>query len=387
MSWKQSAWGPAVPDEASSKSTVSVRTDSTVAPLPKTARPPNATQPHASLKSSKRCRLPALVTGNPIVVLSALWAVLFAYFSLTQGHFLTSANIAQVIEENSIIFVVAMAETAVVLMGGIDLSSGGLLSLSGLILVVSNHGVPEWAAIILTVLGAGALGALVNGLPIGLARMNPFVVTLGSSSIFFGLANVFTQGNTYVLNHNSIASTLANTTVAAVPVALIIMALSLLAFYVVLRWTFYGRDIYAVGGNSQAATLAGVRVGTVRVVAYLLVGLSVGLASVLQAGRVASVSPTNGTGLELLAVAAVLLGGTSLAGGKGSVVGTAMAVLFLATVDNGLRISGVSSFWQSIVTGTILILAVGLEQFRSRFASRGGSQTPKASATERNHAS
>lgn len=313
--------------------------------------------------NSDRRRRPRIVFG-PVLGLLGMWAIIFVYFALSQPQFLTGANLKNIVEENSIVFVVAIAETAIVLMGGIDLSSGGLLALTSLILVAGNHGAPEWVAVVLTILGAGVAGLVINGIPVGYFRMNPFVVTLGSATIFRGLANVLTTGNTYILNKTTITSAISGNNVGPVPAAAVVMVVVAVAYYVVLRWTFFGRDLYAIGGNEEAAKLAGIRVRRVKAIAYLSVGLVVGLAAVMEAGRLGSVAPSAGSGLELLAVAAVLLGGTSLSGGRGSVVGTAIAVLFLATIDNGLRISGVSSFWQDVVTGAILILAVGFEQLR-----------------------
>lgn len=305
------------------------------------------------------------VATSTLTGLVTIWIITFAYFSLTQDRFLTGGNLRNMLEENAVVFVVAIAETMIVLMAGIDLSSGGLLALTGLILTMSNHGTPEWLAILLTILGAGLLGGIVNGLPIGRFGMNAFVVTLGSLTIFRGLANVTTNGNTYVLDHAAIATKLSTEDLGPFPFAVVVMAVVFGLFYFLLRWTFFGRDIYAIGGNQEAAALAGVRVTRVKVTAYALLGLVVGLAAVLASGRLSSAAPSSGTGLELLAVAAVLLGGTSLGGGRGSVVGTAIAVLFLATIDNGLRISGVSSFWENVVTGVILIVAVGLAQLRN----------------------
>ena len=333
---------------------------------PGTVAPPAAQQPPASAppRGNRRRRFAAAAMGSPLAALLIIWAIVFVYFAATQEKFLTEGNITNMVQENSIVFVIAIAETMIVLMGGIDLSSGGLLALTGLILTLGNHGSPEWVAILATIAAAAAIGGLINGIPIGIARMNPFVVTLGSLTIFRGLANVTTDGNTYVLSEASIVTQLATGKVASIPVPAFVMLVVFALFFVLLRYTYFGRDIYAIGGNQEAATLAGVRVRRVRVIAYVLLGLVVGLAAVMQAGRLSSVSPTAGQGLELLAVATVLLGGTRLSGGRGGVVGTAAAVLFLATVDNGLRISGVSSFWEDVVTGTVLIVAVGFEQLR-----------------------
>lgn len=326
-----------------------------------------------------RRTLPQRVLSNSLSHLLLVWGATFAYFSVTQPQFLTSGNLSNTLDETALIFVVAIAETIIILMAGIDLSAGSLLALTTLVMVMVNHGTPEWLAILATMGAAGALATLVNGLPIGVARMNPFVVTLGSAAVFRGVANLTTDGNTYVLSHSSISAKLSSGEIGPIPVTAVVMAVVLGLFYFLLRFTYFGRDIYAIGGNEEAAALAGVRVKRIKVISYGIVGVVVGFAAVMQAGRLSSVAPSAGVGLELTAVAAVLLGGTSLVGGRGSVIGTAVAVLFLATVDDGLRVSGVSSWWQGIVTGTILIVAVGFEQFRAWFVATRRTTTTTAS--------
>jgi ribose/xylose/arabinose/galactoside ABC-type transport system permease subunit len=312
-------------------------------------------------------RLVPYARGSQLLPLLVLWLAVIAYFAATEPRFLRAANITSTLEQNSVLFVVALAETVVLLTGAVDLSAGALVALSGLVLALSNDGVPPWVAVLLTVLAGGVLSATLNGLPVGLARMNPFVVTLGTAAIFFGAANVITNGNTEIIEDSALIGAIATGDVGPVPIVLLVLAAVLVAFWSMLRHTYFGRNVYAVGGNPEAATLAGISVARVRIAAFLLLGLAAGLAAVLGAGQLSSVAPNAGVGLELQAIAAVLLGGTSLAGGKGGVIGTAVAVLFLGTVQNGLDISGVSSFWQGIVTGAILVLAVGFDQARQLF--------------------
>jgi len=145
---------------------------------------------------------------------------------------------------------------------------------------------------------------------------------------------------------------------------------ALLIFWALLRFTYFGRDVYAVGGNPEAAALSGISVARVRIAGFGLLGAAGGAAAVLQAGQLSSVAPTAAVGLELTAIAAVLLGGTSLAGGKGGVIGTSVAVLFLGSLSNGLDLGGISSFWQNVVTGFILFTAVGFDQLRGQLLAR-----------------
>lgn len=303
-----------------------------------------------------------------LLPLLVLWAAVIAYFGITEDRFLREANITATLEQNSALFMVAMAETVILLTRAVDLSAGGLLALTGLVLTISNDGVPPWLAVVATIVAGGIISGLLNGLPVGLARMNPFVVTIGTAAIFFGIANVITDGNTKVIDDPALINTLASGKVGPIPVAVLLMAGVLALFWWMLRFTYLGRNVYSVGGNPEAATLAGISVARIRIIAFVLLGLAAGLAAVLDAGQLSSVAPTSGVGLELQAIAAVLLGGTSLMGGKGGVIGTAIAVLFLGTLKNGLDVSGVSAFWQSIVTGAVLVLAVGFDQAREQFS-------------------
>jgi ribose transport system permease protein len=311
----------------------------------------------------------ARLRGSRLLPLLLLWIVVLIWFGATEPRFLREANLTGMLEQYSVLFVVAMAETVILLTRAVDLSVGGLVALCGLTLTLGNHGVPPWLAVVLTIVAGGLLSLLLNGLPIGLARMNPFVVTLGTGAVFLGLANVITEGNTEIVEDPALINALATSKLGPLPVAVLIMLALLAGFWWMLRYTYLGRNVYAVGGNPEASALAGISVARIRIAAFLLLGLTAGVAAILNAGQLSSVAPTAGAGLELQAVAAVLLGGTTLAGGKGGVLGTALAVLFLGTVQNGLDISGVSAFWQGIVTGSVLVLAVGFDEARQRLAT------------------
>lgn len=313
------------------------------------------------------------LTANPYTPLLTLWLVVLVYFVSTQENFLNPANISSMLQQNAVLFVVAMAMTVILISGAVDLSIGGMVALTGLVLPLSNVGVPPWLTIVLALVAGTLLSAIVNGLPTGLAGMSPFVVTLGTAALFTGAANVLTGGKTQIIQDPSLLRFFSSSRLGPIPVAAVLMALLLLAFWLMLRYTYFGRNVYAVGGNAEAARLAGISTPRVRIAAFALLGLTAGIAACLQAGQLSSVAPTAGIGLELQAVAAVLLGGTSLMGGKGSVVGTAIAVLFLGTVKNGLDLSGVSAFWQGIVSGSILVLAVGFDQARQHLSARSAS--------------
>jgi ribose/xylose/arabinose/galactoside ABC-type transport system permease subunit len=252
--------------------------------------------------------------------------------------------------------------TFVVITAGIDLSIVALATLAGMVLGLMFQAGWSWPiAVAASIAVGGALG-LVNGGLIGVAGISFFVVTLGTLSIYQSIALVTTTGETITLYnypHFSPIQSLVNDSIGSIPYVLILYAaLYGIAAYV-LRFTGYGRAIYAVGSNPEAARLTGINVTLVLVSVYTIAGLFGGLAGVIQAGRLAAAAPQVDPTLTLTVVAAVLIGGTSYTGGEGGLIGTALGVLFLGVVQNGLALTGVSAFWQGTVSGVILILAIG----------------------------
>lgn len=289
-----------------------------------------------------------------------------AYFSASEGgKFVSTANLENLFASVSIIWVVSMGMTLVVLTGGIDLSVGAVLALSGLILskLFNGVGVPALLAVVLTVLIGALIGGGVNGLLIGRAGLSFFVVTLGTASLYQGIVSIWSQTKTTYIDSSLIDGIGFGSGLGISTPIWIMIAVFLVAF-VVLRWTYFGRDVYAVGGNIDAARLSGINVTATLVAVYAIVGACAALAGVIQAGRLGASSPIVGADIPLSSAAAVLLGGTSFIGGVGGVTGTAVGVLFIGTLQNGLAIQGVSSFWQQVVTGTILVLAVGVDKIQ-----------------------
>jgi ribose/xylose/arabinose/galactoside ABC-type transport system permease subunit len=288
------------------------------------------------------------------------------YFAASeQGRFLSTANIENLFASVSILWIVAVGMTFVVLTGGIDLSVGAVLALSGLILskLFNGVGVPSLLAVVLTVVVGALLGGGVNGLLIGRARLSFFVVTLGTASLYQGIVSIWSQTKTTYID-SSLVDGIGFGSALGISTPIWIMLGVFLVAFCVLRWTYFGRDVYAVGGNIDAARLSGINTTATLVAAYAIVGASAALAGVVQAGRLGASSPIVGTDIPLSAAAAVLLGGTSFVGGVGGVTGTVVGVLFIGTLQNGLAIKGVSSFWQQVVTGAILIVAVGIDRIQ-----------------------
>lgn len=287
----------------------------------------------------------------------------FVFFSLSQGRFFTSGNIDALLTSASILWMVSIGLTFVMLTGGFDLSLGSLLALSGIALgkFVTGAGLPIWLAIVLTLLFGLLIGAVGNGFLIGRVQLPFLVVTLGTLTLYGGLVNLWSKTQTTQVVSPTLDG-LAFNHAFGVPVPVWIMAgVWLLALYLQ-RSTYFGRDVYAVGGSVEAARLSGVRVSRTLIAVYALAGLLVALAGVIQVARIGAASPLVGGSVIFDAAAAVLLGGTSFAGGIGGVGGTAVGVLFLATLQNGLSVSGVADYWQQIITGVILIVVVTLDR-------------------------
>lgn len=303
--------------------------------------------------------------GSRFLAVLILLVALFGYFSATRSVFLTGDNIANLLTSVSILFMVSIGMTFVMLSGGIDLSAGAFLALTGIILAkITVAGVPIGLAIVLTILAGALLGGFVNGLLIGPLKLSFLVVTLGTFALFSGVVNLWSDTKTIQLS-SGFLDALAFNSFVGIPIPVWIMIGVYLGALYVLRWTFFGRDVYAVGGNADAARLSGVSVSKTLIAVYAIAGLLIAVGGVIQTARVGAASPLVGGSIVFDAAAAVLLGGTSFVGGVGGVTGTAIGVLFLGVLQNGLAVSGVQSFWQQVVTGLILIVTVVLDRARN----------------------
>ena len=300
-----------------------------------------------------------------------LLVAIFVFFGSTQAAFLTGPNLQNLLTGVSILWVVSMGMTFVVLTGGIDLSVGSLLALSGIILskLLNGVGAPSVLAFLLTLAAGAAIGGAVNGVLVGRFRLSFFVVTLGTLSLYQGIVNIWSGTKTTYIT-SSLIDNIGFGKALGIAIPIWVMIGTFVVAFVVLRWTYFGRDVYAVGGNIDAARLSGISVSRTLISVYAIAGFAAALAGVIQAGRLGAASPLVGSDIPLNAAAGVLLGGTSFTGGVGGVTGTAVGVLFIGTLQNGLAIAGVSSFWQQVVTGAILIAAVGIDRLQQNPSGR-----------------
>lgn len=307
-------------------------------------------------------------TGHARTYLGALIAlvILVVVLIATEPTFLTSGNLKNVLVSNSSLFIVAVGMTFVLISSGFDLSIGALMAAGEEALYLLVHaGVPGGLAIVVVLAGGFVVGAAINGVLIGVAGLNFFVVTLGSMTLIYGLVDVITNGATQAITSPTLTS-IGTGSVVGVPVPIVVVAVMIVLGGFVLRWTPFGRTVYGAGGNREAARLAGIRVPLVIVAVYGIAGMCGALAGVVEAGRLASATPTAGSSIALIAGAAVLLGGTSLFGGVGGLTGTVVGVLVIAVLGNGVNLLGVSNFWQDVVTGAVLLGAILLDRVQKR---------------------
>ncbi|WP_028456092.1 ABC transporter permease subunit [Chitinilyticum litopenaei] len=274
--------------------------------------------------------------------------------------FLTVGNLLNVMRQVSINALIAFGMTLVILLGGIDLSVGSILALSSVFTatLISSMGVDPVAATCIGVAAGAAMGAA-NGLIIAKGKVAPFIATLATMTILRGLSLQFTEGRPVTGINSDFFSMLGGGYVAGlVPVPVVGMLLMFAVFWFVLKKTVFGRHVYAVGGNEEASRLSGLSVDAVKIWVYTISGAMSAMAGVILTSRLNSAQPTAGAGYELDAIAAVVLGGTSLTGGRGWIFGTLVGALLIGVLSNGLNLLGVSSFYQLVVKGVVILLAV-----------------------------
>jgi ribose transport system permease protein len=303
-------------------------------------------------------------------------ALLVAIISTQTDKFWLPANLLNIGVSVSLVGLVAIVQTVVIVSGGLDISVGsiaGLASVSAALALQATGN--QTAAGILAAVVAGIACGVVNGLIITVLRVNPVIATLATLSAFRGVALLLTNGSAIgVLDEqfNEIGSGRP----LGIPFPIIVLAVFAILVHVLLRYTIWGRNIYAIGGNPIAARLSGVDLNRYRLAVYMLSGVGAGIAGIVLTARTHSGQPQSGSqGLELEAVTAALLGGCALNGGKGTIFGTMLAVVLLGTLTNGMILLGIQSFYQLVAKGALLVLAVTIQQYR---LSRTGVQTGTA---------
>ena len=291
---------------------------------------------------------------------------LFVVISCLNSSFIEPSNLKNLLRQVSINALISFGMTFVILTGGIDLSVGSILALSSVLMgsFIKSGNNPIVGIVLACVMGA-VLGA-VNGLVITKGKVAPFIATLATMTIFRGLTLVYTNGNPISsLTESEAFHSFGQGYFLGLPVPAIMMLLMFAVSYFILHKTTLGRKTYAVGGNEKVSFIAGIKIDRIKIFAYTITGFLCGMAGAILTSRLNSAQPTAGTGYELDAIAAVVLGGTSLSGGKGRIVGTIIGALIIGTLNNGLNILNVSSFYQQVVKGIVILLAVLMDRKKS----------------------
>ncbi|GAA3614729.1 ABC transporter permease [Kineosporia mesophila] len=304
--------------------------------------------------------------------LAAALILLIIVLSFTAENFATTANMWAILGDAALVGIVAWAGTLVIVAGEIDLSVGSAVAFWSVILAEldGRWSLPLWLAIVLTLVGGMLVGAL-GGWVRARFGVPSFIVTLGLYSALRGLAQFMTNSLPVPIETNSFLDTLGGK-IGQVPTAAILMLVLFVIFAFISRRTTFGRSVFAVGGNARAAMLTGINVSRVRILIFAVSGLSAALLGVVFAARLASGSSSAAVGLEFSVIAAVVVGGTSLSGGRGSLLGTLLGVLFITVIGNGLVILGVNSYVQDVVRGGLIVGAVLINMLLLR---RGGAES------------
>ena len=296
--------------------------------------------------------------------LSGLLGLIVVLWILTP-HFLTVSNLLNVAQQATIIAIIAVGMTFVIITGGIDLSVGSVLAFAGVVMANAlQSGVPLPLALLIG-LGVGLLCGVINGVLITIGRLPPFIATLGMMSVARGAALMFTEGRP-ISGFSEGFRSIATGEILRIPAPVVIMIVVYLIAHFVLKRTKLGRYTYAIGGNEEAALLSGINVRLNKTLVYGIAGLLSGLAAILLTARLNSAQPIAGMNYELDAIAATVIGGTSLLGGEGTVSGTLIGALIMAVLRNGLNLLSVSSFFQQVVIGSVIIFAVLIDMALKR---------------------
>lgn len=288
---------------------------------------------------------------------------LFVFLTFANEFFLTPRNLLNVGRQASVVAIVALGEALVIIARGLDLSVGSVLGLSAVVAAFVAQATGSQPLALLAALGTGAAVGVVNGLLYTRLYINPFIATLGTLSIARGLALLITSGIPIPFT-GAVGAFLGAGRIYTVPVSLILMLLLAVVFHVFASRTRIGRNIYAIGDSPTAARLAGIDVEGTRLLVFVLCGLLAGLGGIILAGNLASANPDLGRGYELDVIAAVILGGTALAGGRGSIGGVVLGALLMALLSNAFVLLGLSAHWQVVSKGLVIIFAVGLDGIR-----------------------
>ncbi len=294
----------------------------------------------------------------------AILALMIVVFSLLEPAFLQGGNPTRIVEQSSVTILLAFGEFFAILLAGIDLSVGSVMALTGVITAqLMVAGLPWPLAVVLGGPLVGALLGLCNGALIAVTKLHPFIITLGTMSIFRGLTYVLSDATAVSGLDTQFSQIVAGRLFGFLPVPVLIVLLVLAVLYFFTTKTTAGRNLYAMGGNPQAAWYAGITSARHTMLAFTISGMCAGLAGIVNVARLGAAEPNAGTGYETFAIAAVIIAGVSFFGGEGVIWKVLIGGLIIGTINNGLNLVGVSSYYQQIAMGALIVLAVTLDRF------------------------
>lgn len=320
------------------------------------------TEVHKDNKKINRIRQGLL---DSILVLFAI--VLIGYFTIASPYFLSIQNFMNILSSVSVVGIIATGMTLVIITRGIDLSVGSIIALTGCVsaLMIVQYAVPWPIAIAATIL-IGVLVGGFNGILITKFNVVPFIATLGSMNIIRGIAFIITNGQAIYVPDPVITFLGTGKIFGILPVPAVIMMTFFVVFWALTKFTVFGRNVFAVGGNEEASRLAGIRVKKLKLILYILTGVLSAVAGLIMTGLTSTAMPSAGDGYNLDTITAVYLGGNSANGGEGSVWRTFMGILIIGILNNGMALLSVPSYWQTFVKGCLLIVAVIFDMIRRR---------------------
>jgi len=310
--------------------------------------------------------------GRSVPELAALGVVLvvmIGFFSFSSPYFLRTDNLLNVLTAIAVTGILAIPATMLLIAGQVDLSVGSGAAFAGVVfaVVVADHGVP---VAVLAAVGVGLAAGLVNGFLVTVVGINSLITTLGTLAVLRGATRLLTDGQTAIVSDFTFLGTARP--ILGIPLPVIIFVALAVVSLLVMRYTVFGRSLYAIGANPVAARLVAIRTGLILLITFVLSGLAMGLGGLILTSQLSSASPNAALGLELTVVTAIVLGGASLSGGRGTITGTIVGLLIIGVMNNGLVLMNVNSFWQDVARGILLILAVSFDRLRERINARQG---------------
>lgn len=304
------------------------------------------------------------VLGNNKVMIALI--VLCAILSLMSDRFLDINNLENILLQSAIMGVVAVGMNYVIITAGIDLSVGSVLGLSSVVIAgLASSGVPIIIVLLAGII-VGVIAGGLNGFFITKFNMTPFIVTLGVMAAARSIALVYTDAKTISIYDNAFFKVLRTDSLLGIPIMIIIPIIVFLIGHYILHYTIFGRHVYAVGNNKKAAELSGINVKRIELTVYAISGFLAGVAGILMTARLGSGTPLAGSNLELMAIAAVVIGGSSLMGGRGTIFGTMVGVLLINVINTGMNLMNISSHYQGLIMGGVIILAAFIDSYGNK---------------------